>query len=295
MANSPSVVNKPVEGAVLCIVAYGLLSLQDAAMKWVVAELPVTVSLFWRSGAVVLACLVFGRGQLVREFSKSDVNAVVTWRALVSVAAWILYYDAARHLSLAEMTTVYFSAPIFVVLLAVVLLKERASPLQLCAVALGFIGVLVASGPGWAAQPVPIVMVLAAAVFWAFGYILLRKVAGKMTALTQVFVTNLVFVLVLFPALLWYSDSAPGPGEVALLAGIGLIGGLGQLALFASFERASATILAPFEYSGLIWAFVLSMAIWGTTPDIALILGACLISVSGLLAMYAAKRDANQS
>jgi drug/metabolite transporter (DMT)-like permease len=75
----------------------------------------------------------------------------------------------------------------------------------------------------------------------------------------------------------------------------GLVGGIGQYLLFASFQRATATVLAPFEYTGLIWAFLLSSLVWGTVMDMSLLAGAGLIAVSGTLAMICARHGAEDA
>ncbi|MDS9469333.1 DMT family transporter [Paracoccus sp. MBLB3053] len=279
----------PFRGILLCTSAYGLLSLQDAAMKWLVDEQSVTVSLFWRSASVLLVCLVLGRGAMIGEIMRSQGRGSVVFRAFVSIIAWILYYSAARHLDLAEMTTLYFSAPVMVIVLAAVVLKERANRLQWMAVMLGFIGVVVAARPDRISEPRAAAMVLLAAMLWAYGYILLRQLQGRMTVGSQVLLTNLVFVIVTGITLPW-QGGLPGADQIGLMALVGLVGGLGQFALFASFTRTSATVLAPFEYTGLIWAYLLSTAIWGAPPSPSLIAGALFISVSGVLGIYGANR-----
>ncbi|MBO9112441.1 MULTISPECIES: DMT family transporter [Rhizobium/Agrobacterium group] len=280
--------DRPMQGILLCIVAYGFLCLQDAAMKWLVEDHSVTVSLFWRSLAVLMGCLLLGGRRIVRDAASSSAKGLVVWRALVSVTAWVLYYLAARHLSLAEMTTLYFSAPVIVVILAVLLLKERANPWQWISVLVGFTGVIVATGPGGASEPLAVVMVLGAAVFWAYSYILMRQLGGRMGLAAQVMMTNLVFVAAMGATLPW-QGSMPGWDQIGAMALVGLVGGLGQLALFASFERASATMLAPFEYSGLVWAFLISTIFWGTPLDGAVLLGAAIIAASGIIGAVAAK------
>ncbi|MBN7807811.1 MULTISPECIES: DMT family transporter [Agrobacterium] len=286
--NESSSTGRLMQGILLCILAYGFLSLQDAAMKWLVEDHSVTVSLFWRSLAVLLVCLALGRGRMVRDANRSSAKGLAIWRALVSIAAWVLYYIAARDLSLAEMTTIYFSAPVIVVILAVLILKERANALQWASVLIGFVGVLIATQPGGATQPMAIAMVLSAAVLWAYSYILMRQMGGRMRVGTQVMITNLVFVVAMGATLPW-EGQMPEWSQIGAMALVGLVGGLGQLALFASFERASATVLAPFEYSGLIWAFLFSTLLWGTSPSNALVLGAVLITLSGIMGAYAAK------
>ncbi|MCY1427416.1 hypothetical protein D9M71_432620 [compost metagenome] len=156
------------------------------------------------------------------------------------------------------------------------------------ALVLGFIGVVIACKPTSMVEPLPIVLTLLAALCWAFTYIQLRKVDEQTTVLEQMLITNVVFVICMAVPLPWTYTPAPLPSWLGMLAA-GLVGGMGQFLLFASFQRATATVLAPFEYTGLIWAFMLSSLVWGTLMDMSLLVGAGLIAVSGTLAMICAR------
>ena len=277
-------VDRSLQGIGLCTLGYAFLALQDAAIKWLVADYSVVSILFWRSLVVVVACLLVGRSQLVRRAWRSPSRRLLVVRGLLSIVAWLLYYTAARDLTLAEMTTLYFSAPIMVTVLAAVILKERASGWQWFSLIIGFVGVIIACRPTDITNPLPIVLTLLAAMCWAFTYIQLRQVDEQTSVLEQMLITNVVFVLCMLLALPWTHTPAPTSAWLGMLAA-GLVGGIGQFLLFASFQRATATLLAPFEYTGLIWAFALSSLVWGTLMDTSLIIGAGLIAVSGTLAM----------
>lgn len=282
--NAPRIVDRSLQGIGLCTLGYAFLALQDAGIKWLVADYSVVSILFWRSLVVVVACLLVGRSRLVQRAWRSPSRRLLVVRGLLSIVAWLLYYTAARDLTLAEMTTLYFSAPIMVTVLAAVILKERASGWQWFSLVLGFIGVIIACRPSNMADPLPIVLTLLAAMCWAFTYIQLRQVDDQTSVLEQMLITNVVFVICMTLALPWTHTPAPTPAWLGML-GAGLVGGIGQFLLFASFQRATATVLAPFEYTGLIWAFLLSSLIWGTLMDVSLMIGAGLIAVSGTLAM----------
>ncbi|WP_370628260.1 DMT family transporter [Pseudomonas umsongensis] len=284
MMKSTPLVDRSLQGIGLCTLGYAFLSLQDAGIKWLVADYSVFTILFWRALVVVLACLLIGRLQLVRRAWRSSSRRLLVVRGLLSIAAWLLYYTAARDLTLAEMTTLYFSAPIMVTVLATAILKERVNGWQWFTLIIGFIGVVIACRPSDMGDPLPIVLTLLAAMCWAFTYIQLRQVDEQTSVLEQMLITNVVFVICMALALPWTHTPAPVPAWLGML-GAGLMGGIGQFLLFASFQRATATVLAPFEYTGLIWAFLLSSLIWGTLMDVSLMIGAGLIAVSGTLAM----------
>ncbi|CAM2872083.1 DMT family transporter [Pseudomonas fluorescens] len=280
--------DRALQGIALCSLAYAFLALQDAAIKWLVADYSVFTPLFWRSLVVVGACVIAGRMGLLRRACTSVSRRLLIIRGLLSLLAWLLYYTAAKDLTLAEMTTLYFSAPIMVTLLAALILKERASRGQWVALLIGFVGVVIACRPSTMLDPVPIVLTLTAALCWALTYIQLRQVDPTTSVLEQMLITNVVFVVCMALTLPWTHTPAPTPAWLGMLAA-GLVGGIGQFLLFASFRRATATLLAPFEYTGLIWAFLLSSLIWGTSMDLSLIIGAVLIAVSGTLAMLSAR------
>lgn len=281
--NSPRV-DRTLQGIGLCVLGYAFLALQDAGIKWLVDGYSVFTILFWRAVVVVVAVLLAGRLPLVRRAWLSSSRRLLVVRGLLSIAAWLLYYTAARDLTLAEMTTLYFSAPIMVTVLATVFLKERVTGWQWFALILGFVGVVIACRPSNIADPLPIVLTLLAAMFWAFTYIQLRQVDDQTSVLEQMLITNVVFVICMAVALPWTHTPTPLPAWAGMVAA-GLMGGIGQFLLFASFQRATATVLATFEYTGLIWAFLLSSLIWGTLMDVSLMIGAGLIAVSGTLAM----------
>lgn len=281
--------DRSLQGIVLCVLAYGFLALQDAAFKWLVADYSVFEILFWRGLVVVVACLLIGRKRLWQQTRQSASKSLLVKRGVLSILAWLFYYTAARDLSLAQMTTLYFSAPLMVTALASLILKERATRWQWLAVAIGFVGVLIACQPGAGVALWPVALVLLAAAVWAVTCIQLRQVDGSTSVLVQLLITNAVFVVCTGLTLPWTYSVSSLPAWLGML-GTAVVGGIGQYLLFASFTRATATLLAPFEYTGLIWAFLLSGLIWNTVLDLPLMLGAGLIAISGTLAMVSARR-----
>ncbi|MGH8374534.1 MAG: DMT family transporter, partial [Pseudomonas sp.] len=188
-------VDRSLQGIGLCTLGYAFLSLQDAVIKWLVADYSVVTILFWRAAVVVVAVLLAGRLRVIQRAWHSPSRRLLVVRGLLSIVAWVPYYTAARDLTLAEMTTLYFSAPIMVTVLAAIFLKEHVSRWQWVALVLGFIGVLIACKPGNMGEPLPIVLTLLAALCWAFTYIQLRKVDEQTSVLEQMLVTNVVFVI----------------------------------------------------------------------------------------------------
>jgi drug/metabolite transporter (DMT)-like permease len=262
--------------------AYFLFSTQDASIKLLVAGMSVWQVMFFRSITILGACAAIGGRQLVADTVRSPIVQPMLVRSAFTLAAWLCYYNAARSLQLAELTTVYYAAPIIVTVLSVAMLGEKVPLLRWFAVLIGFAGVFVACDPTHLGLSVPVLQVLAAAVLWGIAIVLLRKTALAERSLIQLLLNNFYFlVFSAVPGLLWWRT--PDGAQLLLLASVGALGGLAQYLLFEGMKRTPASILAPLEYTSLLWAFALGFAIWGDVPRREVFFGAALIVAAGLL------------
>lgn len=270
-------------GVLSTVFAYFLFSLQDATVKWLVVTIPVFQILFLRSVTIVAICVAIGRREVIAQSLVSPVRGPMVMRSLLLLAAWLSYYNAAKHLGLAELTTLYYASPILITLLAVPILKEDVPPIRWIAVAIGFVGVLVATdliGKGLTISW-PVWLALQAAVFWAISTVLLRKTSLSEKTIVQMVISNSILAVLTGVALIFYWTPVDMT-TLALASMTGVIAGLGQYAMFEGMRRAPVSILAPFEYTSLIWAFFLGFAIWGDVPNNNVFLGAALILAAGV-------------
>ena len=280
----PAVNTSVLSGILLTMFSYFLFTLQDASVKWLVVALPVWQILFVRSVTIFAICFAIGRRPLLRSARHSPVLKPLFLRNLLLLAAWLSYYTAARDLGLAELTTLYYASPILITILAVPVLKEHVPPLRWVAVIVGFAGVVVATDPLGTGMSLslPVWLALQAAVFWAISTVLLRKTAMQEVTLVQMTISSGFFILFtgIAVAVSWVTPSLV---DVALMAGTGLIAGIAQYALFEGMRRAPVSMLAPFEYSSLIWAFGIGFLIWGDVPARQVFVGAALIFSAGMI------------
>lgn len=289
MSSTGEPFERTLRGIALSAAAYGLFSLQDAMVKWLVAGLAVPQVLFCRSVIIVLIILaVSGRSVPADLWASPNKKALVV-RGFLIMLAWLLFYSAARDLGLAELTTIYFAAPIMVVCLAVLILKEKVDALRWVIVATGFAGALLAAWPSAEISPEPGLMALLAALCWGFSTILVRLVSRTEKTGSQMLASNLLFSVVCGATMpfVWVT---PSLHDALLLLALGLAGGLGQYLLFESFRFAPASVIAPVEYLGLIWAFLLGYAIWNDVPALHVFAGAGLILVSSLMLVWSQRR-----
>lgn len=262
--------------------AYFLFSTQDAAIKLLVVGISVWQIMFFRSIAVLIGCAAIGGPPIFADTMRSPIVRPMLVRSAFTLGAWLCYYNAARSLQLAELTTIYYAAPIIVTVLSVVMLGEKVPLLRWLAVFIGFVGVFIACDPTRLGLSVPMLLVLAAAVLWGIAVVLLRKTALAERTLIQLVLNNFYFlVFSTVPALLVWQ--MPDWRQLLLLISVGALGGVAQFMLFEGMKRAPVSIVAPFEYTSLVWAFGLGFAIWGDVPRREVFLGAALIVGAGLL------------
>jgi drug/metabolite transporter (DMT)-like permease len=269
-------------GMLLTSLSYFLFTVHDAAVKVLVATIPVWQVLFFRSLTILAGCLVFGGRPLYREAWNSPVLRPMFLRSFLILSAWLCYYTAARELQLAELTTIYYAAPIIITVLSVFVLGEKVPISRWAAVAIGFAGVFIACDPADLGVSVPVLLVLSAAFLWGLSIVLLRKIALKEKTIVQMILNNGFFLITAGLPLL-YLWKTPSFGQAALLALAGTIAGVAQFTLFEGMKRAQASVIAPFEYTALVWSFLLGFLIWGDVPRNEVFTGAVMIVGAGLI------------
>jgi drug/metabolite transporter (DMT)-like permease len=266
------------------LAGFFVFPIHDTFAKLLVQDLSVWQIMFFRSSCILLLVAAFnGRAPFPRAF-KSPYRALLGSRALIIVAAWALYYSAARYLALGEMVTIYFGSPILVAFMAGPVLGEQVTRGRWLAVAVGFIGVLIACRPGFSASG-PILLALAAAGLWSISTILIRLTKLAEPTSVNMVMTNLGFFVLAGLMLPWVWKT-PSLHDCLILAALSLAGALSQFLVFEALRRASASTIAPLEFTSLAWAFVLQYIVWGTPPDTFVLLGALLIGSSGLIIIW---------
>jgi drug/metabolite transporter (DMT)-like permease len=271
-------------GVLLALMGYSVFSVQDAIVKWLVADHAVAQIMFVRSATALLLCLMLGRRSLLIQVAASRNKRPLLLRGALILVAWFCYYSAARQLQLAELVTIYFAAPMFVTLLSVLVLGERVRWPRWLGVSLGFTGVVIACQPGRFGLSPAAGLVLFSALVWAYTNILVRQISRFESTMMQMLFSNAAFTVVCGIALPWIWMPST-PVEILLMVVLGLTGAAGQFLLFEGFRLAAASLVAPFEYVTIVWAFALSYAVWGDIPRPAVFIGAGVIAASGLVVM----------
>jgi drug/metabolite transporter (DMT)-like permease len=289
MSPAKTEASRTLTGIALATCGWAAFSVQDAIVKLLVVKLPVAEVLFARSlMIVVFASLVVRRADLAGMMQRRNLTAVAL-RALLILVAWLAYYTASRSLQLAELVTLYFAAPLFVVAMSNPVLGEIVGPWRWLTTIVGFAGVLIAADISTAPDIWPALLTLFAALCWAITTILARGLSQAVSTAALMVGSNLLFVVACgFAApfvFVW-----PDAFSLALIVALGLVGSLGQFFLFEGLRRAPASSIAPFEYTSLAWAILWGWAIFHDFPARHVLVGATIILCSGLFMLFIESR-----
>ena len=285
------------KGIVLKLISAVLFAVMSALIRYLGARYPIGEVVFYRSAfAVVPVMLVYAwRGELA-AIVRTERPLGQAGRGAISIVGMFCNFGALARLPLVESNAISFTSPLFSVALAALLLKERVRVYRWSAVVVGFVGVLVVLSPHLSGDELTIAMASATSIAGvAYGMAGSLANAGTVIQtrrLTQSESTSsIVFYFSLSCALAglvtWpFGWLTPTSGEFAVLVCIGLLGGAAHIFLTESYRYASASVVAPFDYTSMIWALVLGYAMFGETPTPMIVLGSAIIAAAGLFVIW---------
>ena len=203
-------------------------------------------------------------------------------RGAIGITMMASFVYALKRMPLSTAYTIFFVAPLLITAMSVPFLGERVGPRRWTAIAIGLLGVLVVLRPtGEGMASLAGLAVLVAAFGYAVSAITVRVLARSDS--NQAMVVWLLALMALGSGVLAWQDWQPiRSDDLWLIAGIGLVGALGQYAITLAFRHGEASLLAPLEYTALVWGVLLDATIWGVLPDSATWIGAAIIVASGL-------------
>ena len=211
-------------------------------------------------------------------------------RGILWIGATVLFFTSIRYLGLAEATALIFVAPLFITAISAVFLKEQVGWRRWSAVLVGFAGVLVIVRPGTAAFE--LVMLLPVAT--AFVYALLMLSARFVDSAESVWTLLLYLTgagVVLSAGIVPFFWQAVRAEDLWLFAGIALFGTAGMTLMTQAFRLAPAAVVAPLDYTALVWATGLGWLFWNEVPDRVTFVGAGIIILSGVFTILRERKS----
>jgi drug/metabolite transporter (DMT)-like permease len=268
--------------ALYMLAAVALFALMDAGLKLLSPHYP-PLQVATLRGASALP--------LVLAWSLASIGARgllrVHWplhllRGALGVAMMAGFVYGLRTLPLSTAYAITFVAPLLVTAMAVPILREKVGPRRWGAIFVGLVGVLVVLRPtGQGMMTLGGLAILLAAVCYAASAITVRLLAQRDS--TQAMVFWLMLILVVGGgALSWHEWTPIQARHWWVIAGIGVVGTLAQVLLTEAFRRGEASMIAPLEYTALVWGVLLDVALWQVLPDGMTWVGAGIIVASGL-------------
>jgi len=280
--------NVPTKGILYMLAASATLTIMDAGIKWLTRDYPVPQIGFMRYAvglliAMALAARLGGIGTL--RTKRLGGHAL---RSLFNLATMLTFYYALDALPLTDSIAIGYAAPLFMTALSVPLLGERVGWRRWSAVGVGFLGVLIAAQPSGAGISTGALWALAAALFYALTLVTSRQLSTTESSHTILFYYS-VFVVVALGAVMPWVWVTPRWQDLWLILFTGIAGSFGQFFLNQAFRYGEVSLLAPLDYSGLVWAGLLGFIVWADVPTPAVLTGSAIIISAGV---YIVRREA---
>lgn len=290
----PVVYNRPNIAIALKLVAVCLFMIMAAVIKVAVQSVPPGQAVFFRSlfAIPVILLWIWQQGALREALIPNNLRGHI-WRGLFGTTAMGLTFAGLGLLPLPEVTAIGYATPIFTVILAVFMLNERVGLYRMSAVALGLIGVLVVIWPRLTLDAAALtqgaalgaILVLIASILRALVQIHIRTlVKTEHTAAIVFYFSATATIMSLFS--IPFGWVVPDPLTLGLMISAGLIGGVAQILVTASYRYGAASMLAPFDYSSLIFAGLIGWLVFSEIPTWSMIVGAGLVVAGGAVIMW---------
>jgi len=262
-------------GALLLIAAAAVFTADAAVVRLLGEHASMGQILFVRAFVqlAVVAVWITARDPALARTARPALHLV---RGLTSLLCWWLYYRSFQVLDMALATTLTFTASLFVVAFAPLVLKEKVGRRRWIATALGFGGVALASGVGAASFDPGAILGLGAAAAAAVLVFLNRMLSRTEATLTIMLWIGAVASLGALPVALW-DWRALETSDVALLALAGCLGTVGMFLTIEAYRCAEVSAMAPFPYLRIVFALIIGLVVFDELPSAAKLAGAAII------------------
>jgi drug/metabolite transporter (DMT)-like permease len=284
---------RPALGVGLKITAILLFTCMSAIIKSLADDVPAGESVFFRSFFAIPVILIWlaQRGKLKSGLKTKNPMGHV-WRGLFGTTAMGLTFTGLGLLPLPEVTAIGFATPIFTVILAAVLLGEQIRLIRVTAVAMGLVGVMIILWPrfsniGTMEQTATIgaLLILMATMVRSLVQIHIRQLVQNEDTAAIVFYFSCTASLLAL-CTLPFGWVMPDLQTFSLLVLAGLIGGVAQILITSAYRFGSASMLAPYDYTSMLFAIVLGYVFFAELPTMMMLAGAALVISAGALVIW---------
>ncbi len=283
-------------GIALCVLGLFLFSVQDVIIKYFSDTYSVVQLVFVRSVVslipiFIIVLLVSGRRGLIPHKPK-----LMLTRGFLSFAAYLTYYMAIAALPLVDVVVIVFSAPIMVTVMSAMLLREQVGVRRWVVLFIGFLGVIIVVGPNGDFRHLATLLALLAAFTYAMSTVLTRIIGVEDKPWTITLYAMFAFVIgsivaSVLVAVFGAQSTTDNPAlqfllrpwvmppirDGLLMVFLGLNSAFALYCIIKAYWSAPASVVAPFEYTYLIWAVLFGLVIWAEVPRTNSLLGVTLL------------------
>ncbi|HET9426526.1 MAG TPA: DMT family transporter [Gemmatimonadaceae bacterium] len=266
----------------MMVVAVGALSLMDACLKGLSRHYPALQVTALRGLTTLPLVMIWvartgGFGQLLRV--RAGLHLA---RGVLGILALSLFAYGVRYLPLSEAYAIFFVAPILIMVFAALFLRESVGWRRWIAIGGGMLGVVIVLRPsGAAALSLPGLAILVTAVCYALSAITVR-ILGRTDSTPSMVFWLMAFVALGAGLLAWKGWEPIRSEHMPILLGLAVTGSIGQWALTEAFKLGESSVIAPLEYTALVWGVGLDWVIWQTGPAARTLVGAAVVIASGV-------------
>ncbi|OHV80522.1 DMT family transporter [Rhizobium sp. LCM 4573] len=286
------------KGILLKISAALALVLMGACISGLKGDIPIGQVIFFRSAIALLPLCIWmiSQGGFRKEIATNHIGGHLV-RSFSGSGGMIFSYLALTYLPLADATAISYATPLFTVMLAALLLKEVVRIYRWTAVMVGLSGILIILSPHapWhissegGAALIGGIFGLSAAFFSAVSMIQIRHLTQTENTGAIIFYFTM-FTTVIGLASIGLGWEMPTAWQWTLLIGAGLVGGIAQILVTLSLRYAEASLLAPFDYTSMIWALLIGYALMDQVPAASTLIGAAIVVAAGLFTLWREQR-----
>ena len=200
-------------------------------------------------------------------------------RAFIGITAMSLFFISIRYVPLVEMQTISYSSVFFISILSIFFLGEKIGYRRIIAIFIGFIGVLIILKPSTELFSNYAVLPLIASLFLSMAVIVLKKILLTNNNILSVWVFTVLCTII---SLFFYNENWVWPNnlDMSFMIASGILGFIAQICLTKSFQLADASLLAPIDFSSVIWSFSLGYIFFGELISSDVLIGGLIIITS---------------
>lgn len=279
------------KGLVLMALGFFSFAACDVQAKYLTAHFPAVEIVWFRQVGLFIGVLAMialkGPGLL-----RSHLPGIQISRGLCAVVSSICFVWAVTYVPLADAVAVSFIAPFVVTLMSALVLREPVGIRRWIAVTIGFVGMLIVVRPGMGVVNPAILLVVAAACFFALRQVLSRSLAGADPVVTTVAYTSISATLVLSLALPFNWVTPETAHLWLVVAGLAVTAAVGEVLVIRALDIAQAVVVAPMHYSLILWSTFYGFVVFGDLPDQWTFLGCGIIVASGLYTLHRERLNA---